>query len=323
MNDVLKAVAREPSAETAAQYTHRVYLLAAIYFSIFIVSIGGIFVLVQWAKLFVTLSQRSNVETLALLFFIVFFAYFAFLSWKGALGAVRIAAFALEAVRSGRDKAERSKAEALGPPAGGHRAVALNYVIEREGRRGEPWEVTVADEYGLVGTMRVHDADLTFIQAHGRGSTNVFIFFVHQANKLLDDAGVERKLNIVEWQTIDDEKLDQYRALVGFARNLERHLGIEEAWPKVTLTQGDCRDLERVLSAICPALRNEGFLPDWEYSAEHKLPLVPEPLGLLSLGRREKRVDPVASMGAALAIVVVSVAVFVLFVLAPPWVPGT
>jgi hypothetical protein len=323
LNDVLRSITREPAADTAEQYSHRVYLLGAIYFVMFAAAIVGIVVLLQWAKHFVTLSQRSNVETLALLFFLVFFAYFVFLSWKGALGALRIGGFELLALLAGHERAEAGKVKALGPAGRDHRVVAVNYVLELEGRRGEPFDVVARDDYGTVGTMRVHDADLTFVQEHGHGSTNVFIYFVHQINKILEDAGVEKELNIVEWKTIDDEKLSQYKSLVRFARNLELHFGLNEAWPKIVLSEFQCRDLERRLGQICRALRNEGFLPDWEYSADHKIPLIPEPLGLLSLGRAEKRVDPVSSMGMALGIVLLSVGVFVLFVLSPPWVPGT
>jgi hypothetical protein len=110
---------------------------------------------------------------------------------------------------------------------------------------------------------------------------------------------------------------------VEFARNVGQHLGLDESWPRVVLSRAQCAEIERQLSAICHALRNEGFLPDWEYSANHKLPLIPEPLGLLSLDRSEKRVDPLSSMGTAAAIVVAGAAIFAFVVLAPPWVPGS
>jgi hypothetical protein len=47
----------------------------------------GIGLLVWKAQLFVTLTQRSNVETLTLAFFLVFFAYLGILSARGAVGA--------------------------------------------------------------------------------------------------------------------------------------------------------------------------------------------------------------------------------------------
>src|SRR5581483_1414570 len=115
----------------------------------------------------------------------------------------------------------------------------------------------------------------------------------------------------------------QYFGLVGFARNLERQLGADALWPKVRLTDDDCAELERLLAQLCPALRDEAFLPDWEYSAEHKLPIIPEPLGLVSLSREERRADPIATMGCAVLVVLISVVIIALLILFPPWVPGT
>jgi hypothetical protein len=91
----------------------------------------------------------------------------------------------------------------------------------------------------------------------------------------------------------------------------------------VRLSAAECRDLESSLSDICAALRDEGFLPHWDYQAEHKLPIIPEPLGLISLSRTEQRVDPVSSMGCALLVVIAVLGILVLFIVIPPWVPGT
>jgi hypothetical protein len=109
--------------------------------------------------------------------------------------------------------------------------------------------------------------------------------------------------------------------MVEFARNLSGALSVE-TWPRVRLSRRDCEELEELFSAICPALRNESLLPQWEYTADHKLPLIPEPLGLFSLSVSEKRVDPLASMGAAAFIVLATVLALVLVAVIPPWVPG-
>jgi hypothetical protein len=146
---------------------------------------------------------------------------------------------------------------------------------------------------------------------------------VRQLNSLHRERGDAGALEIVEWCTIDDEAAAQYLGMVRFARNLERHLGADELWPKVRLTDDDCAALEDRLGRLCPAIRDEAFLPDWEYSAEHKLPIIPEPLGLVSLSRSERRADPMATMGCAVLVVLASVAIIGLFILFPPWVPGT
>jgi multisubunit Na+/H+ antiporter MnhC subunit len=90
----------------------------------------------------------------------------------------------------------------------------------------------------------------------------------------------------------------------------------------VVLDEAAVVELERRLTAVCPALRNEGFLPQWEYSAEHKLPIVPEPLGLASLGHSEKRADPLPALFALTAVVLTAVAILLVAIIAPPWVPG-
>jgi len=74
---------------------------------------------------------------------------------------------------------------------------------------------------------------------------------------------------------------------------------------------------------ICGAVREEALLPELEYEGEHKIPIIPEPLGIISLGRRERRVDPLSSMMSALLIVSVAVALMVWLVVRPPWVPGS
>ena len=284
---------------------------------------AGIVIVVQWARLFVTLAQRSNVETLALLFFVIFFAYFVLLSWRGTVAAARLAYFSYRARRIDRQSVELEKMQALGPTKGRPPTVAVNVLIEQEGRQGQRIEIDVADKAGSVGRLWIDGARLQFNHNAGMSSNEVLIYLVHQLNRVLERQGESRRVNIVEWETIDDESLDQYLSLVQFARNLEQYLSGGEAWPRVYLRLQDIQELQDRLSAACPALRSEAFLPEWEYGADHKLPLIPEPLGLLSLSRSEKRVDPLSSMGAATAIVLLSDLVFLIFVLFPPWVPGT
>src|SRR5579872_6785809 len=81
---------RESNTRTVAQYRKRVYGLAAIYVGIVCTASVAIAVIIVYGRLFVTLSQRSNVETLTLAVVLVLFAYLAFLSLPGAWGALRI-----------------------------------------------------------------------------------------------------------------------------------------------------------------------------------------------------------------------------------------
>jgi hypothetical protein len=282
-------------------------------------------VLLVWeAQLFVALTQRSNVETLTLAFFLVFFGYVAVLSAGGMLGAARVAYYELLARSTGdRDAVERRKMQALGPETGPPPVGMLNVLLERAGRPGQPFEVPVADGAGPMGRVRIDGARMTHVGARRDGSNDLLAFVAVQVGDLLRGRGVEQDVEVVAWKKIDDEATEQYFGLVQFARKLQAHLGSGDLWPKAVLTDADCDELERRLTAICPALRNEAFLPDWEYEGEHKLPIVPEPLGLVSLGRTERRVDPVSSMGCAVVVVLAVVAVLALFILYPPWVPGS
>jgi hypothetical protein len=321
---IADAVIREPGAESVEQYAQRVRRLALSYTILFITSIIGMILLVWKGQFFVTLAQRSNIETLTLAFFIVLFGYVAVLSGPGTLGAFRIAYFAVLRM-SGRDpvEVERAKMRHLGtvddpPPAG-----ALNAMVERAGAPGDVVRVTIGDEAGVSGELVFEGAELRHEERRGAGSNGVLAFTVHQVNQLMKRRGEPATLEIVSWKSIDDEAAEQYLGLVRFARNLERHLGADELWPKVRLTDRDCDELERRLRALCPIIRDEAFLPDWEFSAEHKIPIIPEPLGLVTLSRTEQRADPLATMGCAVMVVVVLVTIIGLMIVFPPWVPGS
>jgi hypothetical protein len=324
MSRIEHTAIREPGTQSAAEFARRVQRLAAFYVLLFLGSLVGIAILIWQAQLYVTLAQRSNVETLTIAFLFVFFAYLAALSAPGALGAARLVYYSLPGWFGGDPVAvARRKTEALGPPSDEPPACALNLALEREGAPGQPFRLAVADEAGSMGWLAVDGAEVQHADARKDGSNGLLAYFVRQVEEVLGDRGRASRLDIVEWRLIDDENTDQYLGLVRFARNLERHLGAAELWPKLTLTDAHCAELERRLSAVCPALRDEAFLPHWEYAGEHKLPLIPEPLGLISLSRSERRVDPEASMGCAVMVVLGALVVLVLLVKFPPWVPGS
>lgn len=314
----------EPGADNPRHYRERVYMLAASYLGLFFGSLLGIGLLVWKAQLYVTLTQRSNVETLTLAFFLVFFGYLVVLSARGALGALRVFWYgALGRSTLDRDALERRKMRALGPARGPGPVVELNVILEREGHPGEAFEIPVEDAAGTMGRIVVDGARLQHHATHRDGSNELLAYFQVQADKLVRARGSGPGVDIVAWKKIDDEAAEQYHGLVQFARNLERQLGKGDLWPKARLTAEDCQELQRRLALICPALRSEGFLPHWDYVGEHKLPIIPEPLGLISLSRSEARVDPVSSMGCAVWVVLAAVGVLALFILFPPWVPGS
>lgn len=324
MPDLAQAFIREPDADTPEQYARRVRRLALVYPVMLIGGLVGIVLLVWRAHLFVSLTQHSNVETLTLAFLFIFFAYMGALSVPGAIGAARVVYYDLLLPRTGlgRDEVERRKMAALGPPNEEAPRVALNVVLEREGKPGERLEVPVADAAGPMGRIVVDGAAVAHRPDHKDGSNNLLAYFVHQVKRQTREQPERPPIDVVGWERIDDEAALQHLALVDFARRLERHLGAEELWPKVVLSDADLRAVEERLSMVCPALRSEGFLPAIEYEAEHKLPLIPEPLGLISLSHSERRADPEASMGCAALVVVGAVAVLAVLIVWPPWVPG-
>src|SRR5258708_9549699 len=87
MRGLLKRVVSEPGADTAESFVRRIRILAATYTVLFCACCTGEVVLVVYGKLFVTLAQRSNVETLTVLFLLVFYGYLAAVSAPGPPGA--------------------------------------------------------------------------------------------------------------------------------------------------------------------------------------------------------------------------------------------
>ena len=319
MSELDRRLVREPGVEDPHQYRERVHRLAWWYVGLFALSLVGIGLLIWRAQLFVTLTQRSNVETLTLAFLMVFFGYLVVLSAPGAWGVLRMLRLSL-----GGDwiTQQRRKMDALGGQRRGPNIVDVNVLLEQDGRPGEPVELNVGDRAGAMGRIVIDGSRMRFYCAHGDGSNDVLAFVESQVTRLLRDRGDESEVDIVSWKNIDDEAAERYHGMVEFARNLERQLEKGDLWPKVRLDSNELAVLEARLSAICPALRDEGFLPQWDYAAEHKLPIIPEPLGLITLSRTYDRVDPASSMGCAVFVVAAVVVVLAVFILMPPWVPG-
>jgi hypothetical protein len=311
----LRHIVNAPGAEDARGFRRRVRILAAIYAVLFCSCLGGILLIAWHGKLFVALAQRSNVETLTILFLLVFYAYLATLSAPGFVGAARIALWATRR-NFARDRGAEIQLQhrKLGDPGEGPWA-ALNAVVESDD--GQPLRFELRDEHGTHGVLVVEGARVSQIEAHAGGSADLIAYFVRQ---IAESTG--RDIPIVAWGQLDDDEAERYLAQVEFARNLRRALGSAPLWPTVEISAAQRDEVARRLEQIRPALLEDALLPDWEYSAEHKLPVIPEPLGFVSLARSAKRADPVATMGFATLMVLLTVSVVILFVLHPPWVPG-
>jgi hypothetical protein len=321
--DIARKALREPQVDTPREYARHVRILGGTYFVLFFTSVAGIWVIVSQGKLFVTLAQRSNVETLTLAFLILYFFYLGILSFRGVWALSKVATFWLLGFVKPNEQVEKMRAQALGAPASEDRpTVALNVIIEAESRPHQEIEMKIEDRFGSLGHIRIRGARMEHHDAPRSGSYTLFPYITRMIQKLLRERGEPARLDIVEWLQIDDESLEKYLGQVEFARKLSRHFQCEEFWPTIRLRAEDIQKVERELSEICQHLRNELLFPQWEYSGDHKLPIIPEPLGIISLSRSEKRVDPIASMGAAALVSMVILALALWMVFYPPWVPG-
>ena len=307
---------RSPGVSDPAHYARRVRWLAIVHAALFLASLAGLALLIWRGAFFVTLSQRSNVETLTIAFFLVFFGYFAVVTAPGAWGAIKIAWFVVR-LRIARDpdRVERARRAALGKRGRGASA-AFDKAIVLEDAPQESWELELHDAVGSMGRLRFDGVRVEQLDIARNGS-NTLLGYVER--KLSDLTGAE--VTIVQWASIDEETFLQYNATVQAMRTLARSLNAD-AWPTIAISADARRALEAELAELCGALRDELFLPDWEYAGEHKLPIIPEPLGIISLSRSERRVDPLSSLTAALVIVLLVLGLICFFIVRPPWVPG-
>jgi hypothetical protein len=293
-----------------------------IYSGIVCVCLTTIVLIVVKGKLFITLSQRSNVETLTLAFIIVLFAYLAIVSLPGCWGALTILALNAPAwLGRDHDAVERRKQAALKPHSGDPSSAYLNCRVQPLGQRDQPVSIPLRDASGSLGRIVVEGVRMTHEEALQAGSNSLFGYFEQRIQQLVRQREPRARVEIVQWATIDDEQALQYESLATFSARLEQQLKLAPLWPTVELTDDDVNTLTSEARQLCPILRNEAHLPDLEYSAEHRLPIIPEPLGIISLSRQESRADPVASMGCALLVALLICAIVLAIIFFPPWVP--
>jgi hypothetical protein len=314
---------REQNTATVAEYRRRVRRLATIYAGIVLVAVSAIVAIVVRGRFFVTLAQRSNVETLTLAVVLLLFAYLAVLSTPGALGALRIVGHNAPAwLGADRSAVERRKQAALRRKTRDLAPAYLNCVVRVAGHRDEPIIIPLADDAGSLGTVVIDGAKLTCEHNLRGGSNSMFAYLANRIQHLARTRDAAAQVSIVQWGSIDDDAALRYGSLVAFACSLQRHLAAGPLWPTVTLPEADVAVLRAEAAALCPTLRDEAWLPDVEFEAEHRLPIIPEPLAFIALSRREQRADPVASMGCAFLVTVGILVLLVFFLWFPPWVPS-
>lgn len=318
-----RLVIAEQGTSSVPEYRRRVRRLAIFYAGIVLFATSSIVMLVARGRLFVTLAQRSNVETATIAVIIALFAYLAAVSLRGAIGAIRIATLAVPAI-FGADHAsvERRKQRQLSWSEEKRGTVYLNVMIRRAGAGDQPIRIELADEHGSLGTLCLDGAEMAHENAPAHSSNSIFGYFEQRIEKLAEKRDPHVRVSIVEWTSIDDDSALRYGSMVTFSRRLESHLGCHALWPAVELTDDDVETLQREARELCPILRNEAFLPDLEYEAEHRLPIIPEPLAFVTLSRSERRADPHASMGCAFIVTLLITIIVAVTLWLPPWVPG-
>src|SRR4051812_31788126 len=88
-----RVLLQEPGVSDPHHYARRVLWLAIVHPCLFAASIVGFALLIWRGEFFVTLPQRSNVETLTIAFLFLFFGYFPVLPARGAVGGMRVVGF--------------------------------------------------------------------------------------------------------------------------------------------------------------------------------------------------------------------------------------
>lgn len=315
---------REQGTGSVPDYRKRVHRLAAIYMGIVVTGLIANVLIIFHGKFFVTLAQRSNLETATLGVILLLFTYLITVSLSGAWGALKIIYYNWSAWLGGnRAQVEQRKQAALKPSEeDAFEAVYLNCLVHSRAAPDEPIRIPIEDDAGHLGAIVIDGAEITDEQATCRHSNSLFAYVQRRIEQLVRARDPRARVEIVQWASIDDEAALQYDSMVTFSRNLQRQLGSGPLWPVVELTEEDIATLTRECRELCPILRDEAHLPDIEFEVEYRLPIIPEPLAFITLSRQERRADPVASMGCALLVAVVIMALLILFIWLPPWVPS-
>jgi hypothetical protein len=309
---------KEVVTQTVPRYDARVRGLAIIYVVLNLVSLAIIIAILWRGQFFVTLSQRSNVETLTLAIILVLALYYILTTFKGFVGAVRIVV--LNA--GGRNREDR-KHRAL-PPGKESKFVTFDQEIRLEGQPERPLQWEVADKAGKLGEIQIEGVKVTYYPQKDGMSDTFFEFFADQVEQALQKRDLEAKVQITQWSSIDEDQASSFYSTAQAFRNLERHLGAKQPlWPTGEITQEDVDEIAGKIRDLVPTLRNESLLPHLNYAVEYNVPILPEPLGMVRLTRRENRADPLISMGCAGIVMLVVMAVLTFIILLPPWVPSS
>ncbi len=308
---------KEVVTRTAPRYDARVRGLAAIYVFLNLVSIAIIVTILWRGQFFVTLSQRSNIETLTLAIVLVLAVYYVATTFSGFVGAIRMLV-----LNAGDRNREERKHRAM-RPGRESKYVTFDQEIRLQGKPDQNLTWEVADEAGKLGDIEIDGVKVTFYPQKDGISDTFFEFFADQIEDALKKRDLEASVQITQWSSIDEDQASSFYSIAQAFRQLERHLGTKEPlWPTGEITQEEVEEIGRRIRELVPTLRSESLLPHVNYAVECNVPILPEPLGMVRLTRKENRADPLISMGCASIIMLFVMAILTFIILLPPWVPS-
>jgi hypothetical protein len=294
----------------------RTTILAVIHVVLASAGVALLALLVLRLKLLVTLSQRSNVETLLLLFFAAFVLVLLVTTGPATMGAVTL--FGLRFFRAERrqrwiqaHRVEHGRAE---------RTVALLnlWVAGPEGTVELPLE----DGFGRLGLLRIRGVELQFEDGPAAVAGPLFELATAVLGKLAKRDPHGSPPSVVLWANVDRAEAEVYQSQAHAFGRLAQALQKGPLWPTAVIDDEGAARLRAVLTEATPHLREAALMRDIDYAAEFSIPLVPEPLAFVQIHRSESRADPVASLGCATLMVLVALGAVIWVVLFPPWVPG-
>ncbi len=298
-----------------ASLRRRTNLLVAAHLVLSAASLAVLVIVVCNGRLFVTLAQRSNVETLVLAFVLAFVVFLLVSTFESLCGSIVLLWVRRFLPDRGQPWMQRRAARIERDT----KKVHLNVVVE--GPDGGTIEIPVADDRGRLGTLRLDGGEVALVDFPVTVTHSPLKLAVNVLADVGTLDGTTSPPQIVAWGNVDSDRAEQLGAQMRAFQRLSAVLAAP-LWPSVRIDEAGIAHLRDVMRAATADLREDMLLPDIEYSAEFTIPIVPEPLAFMQIRRQQTHADAVATIGSASLVVLALLAIAVWFVLVPPWVPG-
>jgi hypothetical protein len=306
----------ESPVQDVGDLRRRTTILAVIHVVLTTACLALLALLVLRIKLLVTLAQRSNVETLLLLFFAAFVTVLLITTGSSTLGAITL--LGLRVLPA--DRRQRwIQAHAVAPRREERTLALLNLGVA--GPDGV-LELSLEDGFGPLGRLRVQGVELQLENAPDSIAGPVFELATAVLSEVAKRGAHGSPLGIVLWANVDRSEAEVYRSQAHAFGRLAQALEKGPLWPTAVVDDDGMARLRAVFDEATPHLREAALMRDVDYAAEFSIPLVPEPLAFVQIHRSESRADPVASLGCATLMVLAALIAVVWVVLFPPWVPS-